>query len=82
MILGVHLWLSNFGETLASVRATVGVTLLGLALFHGFNGVRTVVFDFSIGPRGRKFTTMLLLLLGTLSFLFGMNGLLPLILGT
>ncbi len=81
VILGVHLWLANFGQAAASLRAALGVVLLGLALFHGLNGVRTVIFDFNIGAQGRKFTTMLLLLLGVVSLLFGMYGLWPLIVG-
>jgi len=81
VILGVHLWLANFGQASSSLRAVLGVVLLGLALFHGLNGVRTVIFDFNIGAQGRKFTTMLLLLLGVVSLLFGMYGLWPLILG-
>jgi succinate dehydrogenase / fumarate reductase membrane anchor subunit len=79
IVLAVHLWLSNFGQASASLRAILGVTLLGLALFHGLNGVRTVVLDFDVGVQGRKFTTMLLLLLGAVSLLFGMYGLWPLI---
>ena len=81
IILGLHLWLANFGQSSASLRAILGVMLLGLALFHGLNGVRTVIFDFSIGVQGRKFTTMLLLLLGAVSLLFGLHGLWPLIVG-
>jgi succinate dehydrogenase / fumarate reductase membrane anchor subunit len=81
VILGVHLWLANFGQASSSLRAVLGVVLLGLALFHGLNGVRTVIFDFNIGAQGRKFTTMLLLLLGVVSLLFGMYGLWPLIVG-
>ena len=81
IILGVHLWLANFGQSSASLRAILGVTLLGLALFHGLNGVRTVIFDFNISLQGRKFTTMLLLLLGAVSLLFGIHGLWPLIVG-
>lgn len=81
IILGVHLWLANFGQAASSLRAVLGVVLLGLALFHGLNGVRTVIFDFNIGAQGRKFTTMLLLLLGVVSLLFGMYGLWPLIVG-
>jgi succinate dehydrogenase hydrophobic anchor subunit len=81
IILGVHLWLSNFGQASASLRAILGVTLLSLALFHGLNGVRTVVFDFDVGVQGRKFTTMLLLLVGAVSLLFGMYGLWPLMAG-
>ena len=81
VILGVHLWLANFGQASSSLRAVLGVVLLGLALFHGLNGVRTVIFDFNIGAQGRKMTRMLLLLLGVVSLLFGMYGLWPLIVG-
>ena len=81
IILGVHLWFANFAQASASLRAILGFTLLGLALFHGLNGVRSVIFDFNIGTQGRKFVTMLLLLLGTVSLLFGMHGLWPLIVG-
>ena len=81
VLLGVHLWLANFGQASASLRAIIGVILLGLALFHGLNGVRTVIFDFNVGVQGRKFATMLLLLLGAVSLLFGMYGLWPLIVG-
>jgi succinate dehydrogenase/fumarate reductase cytochrome b subunit len=28
------------------------VILLGLALFHGLNGVRTVILDFDVGIQG------------------------------
>jgi succinate dehydrogenase hydrophobic anchor subunit len=81
VFLGVHLWLANFGQATVSLRAVIGVILLGLALFHGLNGVRTVIFDFNVGVQGRKFATMLLLLLGAVSLLFGMYGLWPLIVG-
>jgi len=81
VILGVHLWLANFGQASASLRAILGVTLLALALFHGLNGLRTIVLDFNVGTQGRKFTTMILLLVGTASFLFGLQGLWPLIVG-
>ena len=81
-VLGIHLWLANFGQATASLRAMLGVILLGLALFHGLNGLRTVILDFNIGAQGRKFTTMILLLLGVTSLLFGAYGLWPLIVGT
>ena len=81
VVLGVHLWLANFGQATASLRAILGVILLGLALFHGLNGVRTVILDFSVGTQGRKFVTMILLLVGVVSQLFGMHGLWPLIVG-
>jgi len=81
LVLGVHLWLANFGQASASLRAILGVILLGLALFHGLNGVRTVILDFNVGIQGRKFATVVLLLLGAAAFLFGLHGLWPLIIG-
>ena len=79
VVLGLHLWLANFAEASASLRAALGVVLLGLALYHGLNGLRTIILDFNIGPEGRKFTTMILILLGVTSLLFGAYGLWPLI---
>jgi succinate dehydrogenase hydrophobic anchor subunit len=81
VVLGLHLWVANFGQGSASLRAVLGLTLLALALFHGLNGVRTVILDFDIGAKGRSFTTMILLLLGAASLLFGLHGLWPLIVG-
>lgn len=81
VVLGVHLWLANFGQASASLRAILGVILLGLAMFHGLNGVRTVILDFNVGIQGRKLTTVILMLLGVVSFLFGVQGLWPLIVG-
>lgn len=79
LVLGLHLWLANFMQASASLRAILGVILLGLALFHGLNGARTVILDFNIGDQGRRFTTVILLLLGVASLLFGIHGLWPLI---
>jgi len=81
IVLGLHLWLANFGQASASLRAMLGVILLGLALFHGLNGVRTVILDFDVGIQGRKLATVILLLLGVASLLFGVHGLWPLIVG-
>jgi len=81
LVLGIHLWLANFGQASASLRAILGVILLGLALFHGLNGVRTVILDFNVGTQGHKFVTTTLLLLGVALLLFGVHGLWPLIVG-
>ena len=81
VVLGVHLWLANFGQATASLRAVLGVVLLALALLHGLNGVRAVILDFSPGIQGRRFLTTILLLLGAALLLFGLHGLWPLIVG-
>ena len=81
VVLGTHLWLSNFGQASPSLSALVGILLLALALFHGLNGLRTVILDFDVGTQGRKFAVIVLLLLAVLVLLFGAQGLLPLIAG-
>jgi len=81
IVLGLHLWVANYGQASSSFRATLGVILLGLALFHGLNGIRTVILDFDIGVQGRKLATAMILLLGAAALLFGVHGLWPLIVG-
>lgn len=80
-ILGIHLWIANFGQASASLRAVLGLILLGLALFHGLNGLRTIILDFDVGAQGHKFVTTILVLLGVTLLLFGVHGLWPLIVG-
>ena len=74
--LAAHLWVSNFAASWAvSLRAIVDLSLLFLALFHGLNGVRTVVLDFGIGHAGRRVLSVSLVMLGFIAFLFGVYGL-------
>ena len=78
--LALHLWVSNFNAEWASVmRATVDLSLLALALFHGLNGVRTVAMDFGLGLQARRFLSVTLVMVGFASFLFGVYGLWPLL---
>jgi succinate dehydrogenase hydrophobic anchor subunit len=79
VVLGTHLWLGNFGQASPSLSAFVGILLLALALFHGLNGLRTVILDYDVGTQGRKFAVTVLLLLAALVLLFGVQGLWPLI---
>ena len=80
VFLGVHLWASNFATDWAALlRAGVDISLLALALFHGLNGVRTVVLDFGLGYQARRFVSVSLWMLGFVAFLFGTYGLWPLI---
>jgi succinate dehydrogenase / fumarate reductase membrane anchor subunit len=80
VLLGLHLWASNFTTSWASLfRAGVSLSLLIIALFHGLNGVRTIVLDFGIGPAGRQFLSVSLFILGVAAFLFGAFGLWPLL---
>ena len=78
VFLGLHLWASNFTVDWAALfRALVDLALLALALFHGLNGVRTVVLDFGPGLQGRRFLSASLAMLGIAGFLFGVYGFWP-----
>ena len=78
--LGLHLWASNFNTGWAAfLRGIVDLSLLALALFHGFNGVRSVVLDFGLGSAGRQFLSVSLTIIGFVAFLFGAYGLWPLL---
>ena len=80
LFLGLHLWASNFTvEWTATFRAVVDLVLLALALFHGLNGVRTIILDFGPGIQGRRFLSATLALLGITGFLFGLYGFWPLL---
>ncbi len=80
--LGFHIWASNFAAEWATLlRAAVDISLLALALFHGLNGVRTIVLDFGVSVQARRFLSVGLVMLGTLAFLFGAYGILPLLSG-
>jgi len=80
VLLGLHLWASNFTTNWAVLlRAGADLSLLAIGLFHGLNGVRTVVLDFGIGEAGRRFLPVGLVMLGVAAFLFGVFGLWPLL---
>ena len=80
ILLGLHLWASNFTTNWASLfRAGVGLSLLIIVLFHGLNGVRAIVLDFGIGQEARRFLSVSLVMLGAAAFLFGVFGLWPLL---
>lgn len=79
-LLGLHLWASNFATDWAALfRAGVDISILAFALFHGLNGVRTIVLDFGLGYQARRFVSVGLWMLGFVAFLFGMYGLWPLL---
>jgi succinate dehydrogenase hydrophobic anchor subunit len=80
IFLGLHLWASNFTANWAALfRAGADLSLLTLVLFHGLNGVRTIVLDFGIGGASRRFLSVSLVMLGVAAFLFGAFGLWPLL---
>lgn len=81
IFLGIHIWVNNFStDWSAFLRAMIDLSLLALALFHGLNGVRTIVLDFDVGSQGRRYLSVSLVMLGFAAFLFGVFGFLPLLL--
>lgn len=45
--------------------------LLACTIFHGFNGVRNVVYDLTVSTGIRRFTTVTLVILGLVLFALG-----------
>ena len=80
VFLALHLWASNFATDWAALlRSIIDLPLLALTLFHGLNGVRTVVLDFGVGQEARRFLSLGLILAGIVAFVSGMYGFLPLL---
>jgi succinate dehydrogenase hydrophobic anchor subunit len=53
-------WSSVLARSKSTFFATTYVVLLAAALYHGLYGLRTILLELSIGPRGQKFLTVLL----------------------
>ncbi len=94
-LLGIHIGVLHFirpeGDiTFASVHVRlatllymgVDYSLLGIVLYHGLNGARNVLLDFTFGQRAQTAISMVLLLIGLVAFAYGAWGLTPFITGT
>ena len=80
VFLGLHLWASNFATDWVVVfRAVVDISLLVLVLFHGLNGVRSVVLDFGFGQQGRQLLSLILLIVGIAALISGVYGIWPIL---
>ncbi len=60
----------------------VDYSLLALALYHGLNGARNVLLDFTFGLRAQKAISTILLVIGVVAFLYGAMALTPFITGS
>jgi succinate dehydrogenase cytochrome b556 subunit len=93
-LLGIHIVVLHFvrpeGDiTFASVHVrlatlmymVVDYGLLAVVLYHGLNGVRNVLLDFTFGQRAQKGISTTLLLVGLLAFGYGAWALTPFITG-
>jgi succinate dehydrogenase / fumarate reductase membrane anchor subunit len=80
VLLALHLWASNFATDWAALlRALIDLSLLALAIFHGLNGVRTIILDFGPSQKGRQFLSLSLIMLGIVTFISGTYGFWPLL---
>ena len=81
VLLGLHLWASNFTTDWVTLfKAVIDMSLLALVLFHGLTGVRTVVLDFGLSQQGRQFLSLTLIILGIAALISGAYGIWPLLL--
>lgn len=61
-----------------------GVTdslLLGFTVFHGMNGMRSVLYDYVGSPLGRKAISLSLMVAGVALFAYGLWAFLPFVMG-
>jgi len=54
-----------------AIFAVMYVALLGIALYHGFYGLRTVIFELTLKPALEKAVTVFLVIAGIGLFVFG-----------
>lgn len=94
LTLFIHIWVLHFAnvgqvisyDNVASRLITaffviVDSSLLALLLYHGLNGVRNVIFDYSIGLKAERAVNWVLIIVGLATFVYGLNALLPFITG-
>jgi succinate dehydrogenase / fumarate reductase, membrane anchor subunit len=92
--LGAHFWLLHFeivGQQINFERVSdrlsspffifLDVGLLGFALYHALNGARAVIMDTAFGPKIDRPLSLAFWAIGIVTFVFGINALLPFITG-
>lgn len=57
------------------------LALLAAVLFHGFNGIRIVLFDLGIGIRHQKLIFWIIILIAAIGWFYSFNITLPYIIG-
>lgn len=94
VLLGLHIYVDHFvdmGQPLdvAGIHTrvkqllfvVVDYSLLGMVLFHGLNGTRTVMFDFDLFIKRKKLVDIGLFVLGVAMMIWGIFVLFPFING-
>jgi len=87
-LLGIHLWVLHFVDPGAGVVfqgvairlrsvffIVVDLALLAFSLYHGLNGLRTVILDYSISEKAARKLTWVLTAVGVAAFVYGALGL-------
>lgn len=94
VLLGVHIYVDHFwhvGEELTvsninerlkeALYIAIDYSLLGVVLFHGLNGARTILFDFDMFARRQRMVDWALWILGIATLIWGIVILWPFIKG-
>lgn len=90
LFLGAHFWVLHFafvGQSVTFTRVAdrlhspwfvvLDSLLLAVAIYHGLNGVRTVIFDFNIRATAKTAVTVFFWVFGIVAAVYGINALLP-----
>ena len=64
-------WANVVARSQNGVMLILYILLLGFALFHGFYGLRNILFELGIGKGGRAFVNFVLVVGGLALFVFG-----------
>lgn len=64
-------WANVAARAQQTIYVVVYILLLGVGLFHGFYGLRNILFELGIGKGGRSFVNTVLVIGGLALFVFG-----------
>ncbi|MGQ9587740.1 MAG: hypothetical protein ACUVT7_05090 [Thermoplasmata archaeon] len=94
VLLGIHIYVDHFwhvGEELTvsninerlreALYIAIDYSLLGVVLFHGLNGARTILFDFNVFAKRQRMVDTGLWVLGIATLIWGIVILWPFIKG-
>ena len=59
-------------QNIISIGYMIDIGVLGILVYHGFNGIRVVLFDLGIGIRRQKTIFWILVILGIISWLLAL----------
>ena len=59
-------------QNIISIGYMIDIGVLGILVYHGFNGIRVVLFDLGIGIRRQKTIFWILVILGVISWLLAL----------